>query len=77
MTNKLPDPKRGDECADDSGPIRCMAVADGYVMARRPGCVPFILTVKDWTRKAAMQPVPAGMQIASIVRDGSTDTLNN
>ena len=72
MTNKLPKPKRGDEYADGSGPIRCMAVSDSYVMARRPGCVPFILTTKGWMRNAAMLPVAAGSR-----SQGSTDMINN
>lgn len=30
------------------GPIRAMACANGYVMARRPHCVPFVMSVKEW-----------------------------
>lgn len=33
---------------DDRGPIVLMAVAKGYVMVRRPGCIPFVLTERDW-----------------------------
>ncbi len=33
---------------DHNGPLRVMAVADGYVMCRRPRCMPFALSVKDW-----------------------------
>lgn len=32
------------------GPIVVMAVADGYAMCRRPGCIPFIRTVKEIER---------------------------
>lgn len=28
--------------------VRYMAHADGYVMARRPGAVPFVLGEKEW-----------------------------
>lgn len=43
---------------DDRGPLRLMAKAEGYVMVRRPGCVPFVLQESDWlalpaTEKAA------------------------
>lgn len=30
---------------DERGPIRVMAVADGYAMCIRPGCVPFVLSI--------------------------------
>ena len=28
--------------------VTCLAVAGNWVMARRPGRVPFVLTVRDW-----------------------------
>lgn len=28
--------------------VRYLAHADGYVMARRPGCRPFVLTETEW-----------------------------
>lgn len=33
---------------DIHGPLRLMASAEGYVMVRRPGCVPFVLREQDW-----------------------------
>lgn len=36
--------------ADARGPLRFMAVADGYVMVRRPGCVPFVMHERDWRK---------------------------
>ena len=30
---------------DDISPIRVMAVADGYAMVRRPGCLPFVVAL--------------------------------
>ena len=30
------------------GPVRFMAAAEGYVMARRPRALPFIMTVSEW-----------------------------
>lgn len=32
---------------DRYGPIVVMAVADGYAMVRRPGCLPTVMTVRD------------------------------
>lgn len=32
---------------DDYGPIRVIAVCEGYAMCRRPRCVPFVRTVKE------------------------------
>lgn len=53
-TQRLSDlaPKRDDEFADEHGTIRCMGVIDGYVMCRRPGCMPIVMSVKDWAKKA-------------------------
>ncbi len=30
------------------GRLRYMAHAKGYVMVRRPGCIPFVMDEKDW-----------------------------
>lgn len=30
------------------GPVTYMAAADGYAMVRRPGCMPFVVPIKDW-----------------------------
>jgi len=32
----------------DGGPVIEMARADGYVMARRPRCIPFVVTEREW-----------------------------
>lgn len=37
----------GSILSDAKGQARVMAVADGYVMARRPGCAPFVLRVSE------------------------------
>lgn len=34
----------------DDGPFRIMAVADGWVMLRRPHCAPFTAAVSTMTR---------------------------
>jgi hypothetical protein len=41
---------------DDLGPRRVMAVAEGYVMVRRPGCAPRLMTLKEWA-KASPTPL--------------------
>lgn len=33
------------------GPFKVMTVVDGYVVMRRPGCMPFLETVRDVGRK--------------------------
>lgn len=39
-----------EERKDRHGIIRSMAAAEGYVMVRRPGCMPFVLSGKEWAR---------------------------
>lgn len=36
--------KIGDRFQRADGTIKIMAYADGYYMARKPGCLPFIIT---------------------------------
>lgn len=43
-----------DRAKDDLSVIRYLAHADGYVMCRRPGAVPFVLSAKIW---AGLRPV--------------------
>ena len=33
---------------DQYGSMRLMAVVEGYVMARRKGCQPFVISIKEW-----------------------------
>lgn len=33
---------------DGHGPLRIMASAEKYVMVRRPGCIPFVMTLAKW-----------------------------
>lgn len=40
--------KRIDWKMDRGAPSREMARAEGYVMARRKGCAPYIITTKAW-----------------------------
>lgn len=40
---------------DRHGELRLMAAAKGYVMVRRPGCMPFVMSGKEWDR----MPSPA------------------
>lgn len=42
--------KRGDKFLWHGGEARVMAVADGYVMARRSGCAPFLVPLKEAAR---------------------------
>lgn len=42
---------------DEHGEMRLMAEKDGYVMARRPGYAPFVVSVKEWNALSA-EPIP-------------------
>ncbi len=37
---------------DHHGPIRVMAIADGYAMCRRPGATPFVRWIRDIMQEA-------------------------
>ena len=45
--------KRGQQLwhKDRGGPFKVMAVVDGYVVMRRPSCMPFLETLRDVGRK--------------------------
>ena len=36
------------EREDEYGSFRLMAVSEGYVMARRKGCTPVVMTIDEW-----------------------------
>lgn len=40
------------------GKVRFMAAADGYVMCRRPGCIPFVVPASDWNEWPEVVPAP-------------------
>lgn len=42
----------GDRVHDVNGELRVMALADGWLLVRRPGCVPFAMYHHDWRRLA-------------------------
>ena len=39
--------KRGDKFEHHGNSAKVMAVADGYAMARLPGCIPFVVFLKE------------------------------
>lgn len=39
-----------------AGPVKLMARADGYVMVRRAGCMPFVLSEGEWSALPRMEP---------------------
>ena len=41
---------------DPVGEIRLMAQADGYVLVRRPGCMPFVLRAAEWGKMPKRDP---------------------
>ena len=47
--------KRGDKFIHKGSEARVMAVADGYVMARLPRCMPFVVFEKDILKSTTTQ----------------------
>ena len=41
---------------DKHGLIRFMCESGGYVMVRRPRCMPFVLTLKEWAKLPKQPP---------------------
>ncbi len=39
----------------DGSKVVLMAEARGYVMVRRPGCAPFVMSVAEWNALAAYE----------------------
>lgn len=51
-------PKLSERRYDLNGELRLMAKADGYVMVRHPGAMPFVLPLKVWDRLPTTKPEP-------------------
>lgn len=41
-------PARGEQWRDEHGPVRVMAIVEGYVVARRKGAAPFLRTIRQF-----------------------------
>jgi len=50
------EPAKGSRWIDDHGEARVMSVVEGYVVARRKGCAPFVMTSREFA--AAFRPAP-------------------
>jgi hypothetical protein len=48
----------GERRWDQYGEWRCMAVVEGWVMCRRKGAMPHVMTVKEWSALARIAPPP-------------------
>lgn len=46
---------------DQTGKIIHLCTSGGYVMVKRPRCIPFVLTLKEWAR---LPKEPAAQKIA-------------
>lgn len=42
------------------GPIVLMAIADRWVMVRRPGCIPFVMPLEKWNECPNFLRAPKG-----------------
>lgn len=48
----------GNRRRDHIGQLRLMAGTEGYVMVRRPGCMPFVITAKEWEKLPIFENAP-------------------
>ncbi len=48
-------PVKGEQRIERGYPSKFMARADGYVMVRRKGCLPYVMSEKDWLALPAAQ----------------------
>ena len=78
MMNKIDvrDPKIKLERGDSIGPIRFMAMADGYVMCRRPGCIPWAERLNEWVRRP-LEADAAPLRVAHSKAFGAHPTLKD
>ena len=53
----IPEPMRGEHWQDADGPVRVMAVVEGYVVARRKGCGPFLMSVREFKAAFTLAPI--------------------
>jgi hypothetical protein len=53
------DPELKSHWQDEHGLVVVMAVVDGWIMARRLGCVPFTEPLKSWHRRFKPAALPA------------------
>lgn len=59
---------------DEIGKIIHMVASGGYVMVKRPRCVPFVLTLKEWAKipkgphSAQFKPEPPSIQFKQADR---------
>jgi hypothetical protein len=58
MSEPAAPPEAGQTRYDATGPIRCMAVAGGYLMVRRPRAAPFVVSAREWLLLAAAPVLP-------------------
>ena len=65
---------KGDRYEKD-GVVRLMAEAGGYIMARRRGCVPFVMSRAQWMRLGATAAEGAAVELwCGSVRKARTTT---
>lgn len=41
----------GDKWADETGAVKIMALVDSWVMVRRPRCMPFCISLRDFDKR--------------------------
>jgi hypothetical protein len=60
---------KGEKRYDHDSEIRLMAEADGYVMVRKPGKMPFVRTRKEWDQLSRDPKTVLRGPVADMVRN--------
>lgn len=47
-------PKKGDKFLRDGAEGRVMAVAEGWIMARLKGCMPFVMNLREFEQECEL-----------------------
>jgi hypothetical protein len=62
---------RTEHCRDSRGLLRLMAEADGYIVVRRSGEVPFVLRASDWQALPVEEPAAGDVVSPRALRPSS------
>ncbi len=52
----MSEPVRGEHWQDADGTVRVMAIVEGYVVARRKGAAPFLMSIREFKAAFTLEP---------------------
>lgn len=64
--------KKAEHRRDGHGLLRLVAQAEGYVMVRRKGAVPFVMAAEDWMALPVVEAAGNDAIPGRLLRAGST-----